>query len=396
VTCPDVRAQLPALVDDDLAPSGRPALDAHLATCPECRHELARLRATVAALRQLGPARAPAGFVDRVVAAAFPRPWYRRLGDALFVPIRLKLPLEAAAVLLVAASAVYLHQRTPEVSQLAHGVSPSPPDVPSPARQTARAPAASVGRSGPAGADELTAGRVAGQGGGVAPPREAAPPARRETGPAREVLAARPPGDPVREGLPAAPAAQVPAAGTPGDAGSPPPSARPDASSPGPAAPESQASAPLPATAKTAPAAARPGAEGRAAQESPPGPGEDRPRTGPGAPAASAPAASAERAAKALGARLSRTPDASGRLLVAARAPAEAALDELLPRVGATRLSRRAGGAGEPVVVELLVPAARYGELTAGLGRIGRWTPAREPAVWPADVRIEVAITDVR
>ena len=115
MTCHDARDQLSALLDAALDAAERHALDAHLAACPECRHELEQLRATTALLGRLPSVRAPAEFVDRVMAEAYRPPWPRRLLDALFVPFRVKLPLEAAAVLLVGVSALYVYQRTSEV-----------------------------------------------------------------------------------------------------------------------------------------------------------------------------------------------------------------------------------------------------------------------------------------
>jgi hypothetical protein len=92
-------------------------------------------------------------------------------------------------------------------------------------------------------------------------------------------------------------------------------------------------------------------------------------------------------------ARLTRAVDASGRLAVSAREPAEAAIDALLKRLGATRVARRLEGEQRLVVIDVLVPGARYPELVEGLGRIGRWVTDHEPRALPAEVRVEVALT---
>jgi len=98
MTCSDARELLSGLIDDALGAGERDALDAHLASCAECRRELERLRDTVALLTAVEPARAPAGFVDRVLEAARPASRARRLLRALLLPWPVKLPLEAAAV----------------------------------------------------------------------------------------------------------------------------------------------------------------------------------------------------------------------------------------------------------------------------------------------------------
>ncbi len=115
MTCHDAREQFSALVDDALAADGRAALDAHLATCADCRRELQRFRDTVSLVRAVAPVRAPAGFVDRVLEAARPVSWPRRLVRGLFLPWPVKLPMEAAAVVLVAVGVALVYRGTPEL-----------------------------------------------------------------------------------------------------------------------------------------------------------------------------------------------------------------------------------------------------------------------------------------
>lgn len=126
VTCPEIRELFSARADGALTADERARLDAHLATCADCAREWAGFERVVGLLRAVAPARAPAGFVDRVLAA-HPRPWYRRLARGLFVPWPVKLPLQAAALVLVAGLAVMLFQRSPELRQAAHA--PAPPSV---------------------------------------------------------------------------------------------------------------------------------------------------------------------------------------------------------------------------------------------------------------------------
>src|SRR5439155_1763937 len=85
-----------------------------------------RVELEAALLRAVDPARAPAGFVDRVRAAARRAPWYRRVQRALFVPWPVKLPLEAAAIVLVGVIVVSLFKTTPELEQAARVETPSP------------------------------------------------------------------------------------------------------------------------------------------------------------------------------------------------------------------------------------------------------------------------------
>lgn len=142
MTCQEIREWFSARVDDALSAAERARLDAHLATCAECGAEWQRFERAVGLLRATASVRAPAGFVDRVLAAR-PRPWYRRLARRLFVPWPVKLPLEAAAIVLVAGLAIMVFQRSPELQQAARPARPpvgvTAPTAPA-APPTTRAP----------------------------------------------------------------------------------------------------------------------------------------------------------------------------------------------------------------------------------------------------------------
>ena len=130
MSCADNRLLHSALLDGELAPDERAQVEAHLASCPECTAELAALARTLGMLHALPAARAPLGFVDRVLEAARPMPWHRRWGRRLFQPRHVKLPLEAAAVVLVALGAVYVFQSTPELQRAARQEQPASAPVP--------------------------------------------------------------------------------------------------------------------------------------------------------------------------------------------------------------------------------------------------------------------------
>src|SRR5262245_12238647 len=113
MTCQYARELFSAAVDDALSAGERERLDAHLAGCADCRREWARFEQTVSLLRGAEPIRAPAGFVDRVLEAVRPEPWWRRL----VAPSAWRLPLQAAAVAVVTIAAVLLYRGMPEQRQ---------------------------------------------------------------------------------------------------------------------------------------------------------------------------------------------------------------------------------------------------------------------------------------
>jgi hypothetical protein len=402
MTCPEARELLSALLDDALSPAERQAIDAHLRTCAECARELTELRETVALLERLPPVHAPAGFVDRVVETAYRPSWPRRVADALFRPLRVKLPLEAAAVVLVSISALYVYQHAPEVQQVARqetreapasAPSPVPPPPPSTTSEVSPASPASDAASPPkSGVAELEAKGEPG-------PPAAPPPFPAAPAPVRKHENVAPPSAAPGATASATAPAQESKVATSAEAKKETVDQRREdtvgATSP---------SGTLQKQAQSAEPAPSPDAAGSRAAPAPPQiaatpPPEARGPAG-GAGAAPGEAPAPERAPEPFSAaksraatRLMRAVDASGRLVVSAPGPAEIALDALLGRLGGTRVARRLEGPEGLILVDVIISAARYPELLEGLGKIGRWTTEHEPKTLPSQVRVEVAVS---
>ena len=71
--CLDKQMELQAYVDGDLKPEQTALLEAHLAGCDDCRADLARLQAVVAALETWPLVDEPAETAARVMARVRPR-----------------------------------------------------------------------------------------------------------------------------------------------------------------------------------------------------------------------------------------------------------------------------------------------------------------------------------
>ncbi len=383
MNCHEAREQFSALIDEALGADERAALEAHLATCADCRRELQRFRDTVSLMRAAAPARAPAGFVDRVLEAARPRPWPQRLLHGLFLPWPVKLPMEAAALVLVAVGVALVYRGSPELQQSARQEPAAPMATQAP-RETAselrppeakapvsEAPAAAPERALPRvlyGAKEDKA-REQDTSREVEKPKEAA---RAQEG-VREQL--RSLTDQKRAETPApAPAPQTAAPARDADL----------QKAPEKWAPESQdRQAPVvgkleaPATGaerqRSVAKDVRPGftqqTESRADALK-----AQRPASPPPAVASSAfvPA------------------DVSGQLAVSDREPALRSLKELIARIGAVETSRFDTSDGP--IIEIAVRREKYAELKSGLSRLGRWQPTSEPSTLPATVRVVVRI----
>jgi hypothetical protein len=347
VTCHDARELFSAEIDGALDAGEAAGLQAHLGGCSECRRELARFRATIAVLHSVEPVRAPAGFVDRVLEAARPPSWTERLRRRLVAPLALRGPIAVTVTVLVAVSALYLYERTPELQRGFEVASP-----PAPAQQAmppAPLPAAPAPQALPVPKREAPARTMA-------RPDRVAPPASPE--PARDAPAST---DEKK-------AANVDAAD---------------------AFREAQVQSRLAEERQRLGAAQAPAKEGERAERAP----SSAPAASPPPAAARAKAAPdlAKSAAPAAG-RLASPADVEGRLGVADRAVARQALVELAARLGGTAVPAPADARGD--VVDLLVPAAAYPELVAGLARLGRWAPVREPAEMSGQIRVSLLLTD--
>jgi hypothetical protein len=168
------------MLDDELEPETLASVEAHLRDCASCADELRRLRSTIALLHAVQRPRAPAGFVERVIAAAQPVPRWRRALRRLVFPLPVKLPLHAAAAVLLAVGVGYLLQRTPELRDAAHVSAPVSRE------NDVAPPAARV----PSPEEEATARRSAAPA-SPAPARPEPPAQRMEQGPAPGEIGSR-------------------------------------------------------------------------------------------------------------------------------------------------------------------------------------------------------------
>ncbi len=334
MTCDETRELLSALLDEALDAGERARVEAHLMSCPDCRRELDGLRATTGLLARVERARAPVGFVDRIMTQVRPVPWYRRLARALFFPLSIKLPLEAGAMVMVALLGVYLLQTTPELKDAARRDSPPPTGSP---------PAIEGSASS-------------------APSPPPPPPARdREAESKRQALVRqRPPassGDDARRGVRDEAQKNV-------ESPAPPPAQEP---------PKTEA-----------PAARSQMSRSTEARESVPKRADADKKGARGA----APAAPFFLSAKPPMA----APVVSGALTVTDRQRAEQSLAELIRETGAREIARREEG--RAVVVEVAVPQPEYAAFTRELAALGSLLLEGQPTEIPPVVRLHVRISE--
>lgn len=348
MTCPETRDLLSGWLDQALDAHEREQVEAHLAGCPECRRELEGLRSTVSLLSRVEPARAPVGFVDKVMGEVYPAPWYRKLGRLVFQPLSVKLPLEAGAMVVIAVLGVYLLQRTPEMKDAAR------PDVPAVTSRPDSPPAAPP-----------------------APlPQAPAPPPSRE-GTARFDSGAPPPPGKERERDNLA---------RPADQAQAPAETNQDVKK------ESSVDAEPPATEPEkpeTPAARSPAPRVLDSRKSSRDRFEEERKSAQGAMPA---APSAPAPPSVMSARQLTAPMVSGALTVKDRPQAERDLANLISRTGTREIARRQEG--NATIVDVVVPQAGYADFLRELGGLGALRLDGQPDATAALVRLSVRISE--
>jgi hypothetical protein len=117
MNCPEVQELFSDYLDGRLAASQATLLKEHLRFCSACRRELEVLRSTVALIGSLNEIKTSPDFLIQVNNKIDSGWKLGRLWRWAFVPAKIKLPVEAAALATVAILAVYLY-RSSELSQL--------------------------------------------------------------------------------------------------------------------------------------------------------------------------------------------------------------------------------------------------------------------------------------
>ena len=316
-----------------------------------------------------------------------PVPWPRRVLHALFLPWPVKLPMEAAAIVLVAVGVALVYRGSPELQQSARQepatalATRAPADIASEGRlPEVKAPESNAPvpeRAKPRvlyGAREYMAREQATRELEKAKQADVAP----EIDQAQQAL-----GDKRAETPAAAPSTAPPASSGPESvvAGQAKPSAPRDAE-PRKADVSQDRQAPVGKLESSTPPAERQRSAAKDVRQGVTRETESRTDVPKPQRPASAPPSIASAFAP---------PDVSGQLTVSNREDALRSLKELVARVGAVEAYRFDTSDGP--IIEIAVRREKYAELSSGLARLGRWQPNREPSAPPSTIRVVVRIT---
>jgi hypothetical protein len=347
----DIRKLLSAYCGDDLGSAERVRIEEHLAGCAACRAELADLQTALRLIRTTPEAEPPAWLAKRIMARVRDqqrekRSWLQRI----FFPLHVKLPIEAAALLLVCVSGYYLARNVEtELNQQS-----SQQEIPTAAPETGK-PAEAPRKEAPAAVPSIPG-----------PPPAARKHRQEETAPARPPAPERadqvvPQQEPESPGKPSPLPAFAPA----------PPAMQEERVAPPAAAP--YGAFPLPGHGVKSKQAKKAGAE---TMKEVTGDGERMMlKSEPARGAAGAPAGAA-----LLPVRV--------RLEMTAPASAPGSLREAVTRSGGSVID---DSRIRPRAIKARIPAVRMGELLEQLGRLGRVVERPQTPDLPGMVEIEIS-----
>ena len=119
MNCADILERLSEYIDGTLDVQTRTAVEKHIATCENCKQELASLRAVVDELGALDPVNPPADFLEKIHERLETRSGFNKILRKLFVPFHIKILLELAAAATVTMLVVLvLNIQQPEIQMM--------------------------------------------------------------------------------------------------------------------------------------------------------------------------------------------------------------------------------------------------------------------------------------
>ena len=113
MNCAEVQKYLSDFLDKSLDNERARAIEDHLAACSRCSEEMASLAECQRLVSSLPAVELPLGFTNRVMARVREAANPPSLWERLFLPLQIKIPLQATAVVLIAVLAAYIYQKEP-------------------------------------------------------------------------------------------------------------------------------------------------------------------------------------------------------------------------------------------------------------------------------------------
>ncbi|MBW2557035.1 MAG: zf-HC2 domain-containing protein, partial [Deltaproteobacteria bacterium] len=94
--CALIQERLSEYIDGTLDANDRTAVENHISSCKSCKEDLSSLIEMVEELHAMDPVEAPADFLEKIHERMDSRFSLDRIIRKLFIPFRIKIPLELA------------------------------------------------------------------------------------------------------------------------------------------------------------------------------------------------------------------------------------------------------------------------------------------------------------
>lgn len=113
MNCGEIKELLSEYVDEVLDATTKSLVEEHLSTCKACQKEFASLKTMVKELGSLEPVAPPKDFLYQLHERLEQRSWVSKILRTLFIPMRVKIPVEfasAAVIAMLVFSILYIQQ----------------------------------------------------------------------------------------------------------------------------------------------------------------------------------------------------------------------------------------------------------------------------------------------
>jgi hypothetical protein len=118
MNCEEIQAQLSDYLDRSLGAAPMALIEEHLVTCPPCRREAELLGESIRQVATLPVMEPPLGFTQRVMAQVRQTETPAGFWQRLFLPLQVKIPIQATALVMIGVLGIYLLQKEEPHKQL--------------------------------------------------------------------------------------------------------------------------------------------------------------------------------------------------------------------------------------------------------------------------------------
>ena len=131
MNCKDVESNLPLYEDNLLSGAENKALEQHLKSCSKCAQAFAQLQKTGRLVEGLEEVEPPPWFKQKIMSRVHEEAEKKSLAQKWFYPLRIKIPVQIMATIVIAVLAVYIYRSGNEQMKVV-----MPPTSPTPVMET--------------------------------------------------------------------------------------------------------------------------------------------------------------------------------------------------------------------------------------------------------------------